>query len=309
MVVTGSLGYDHILNFPGKFVDRLMPDKLHAISVSFLADRMTRELGGTAGNIAYSLKLLGLEPIILACLGSDSQEFIHFYRQHQIETTRIKIVKSQRTGTSFVVTDRTDSQIAAFYMGAISLADQLHIPATARYVVISPTKPEAMVQYVAECIKLKVPYLYDPAFQIEQFSGIQLKRGIAHADFLIGNDYEVALIEKKLRLTHHQLTSLVPLVVTTLGSQGALIEQGKQKIRIKAAKPLNTTDPTGAGDAFRAGFLAGYLRKLDLTICGQMGATAAVYTVEKYGTVTHHYSIKEFTKRYQLNYQTALKLK
>ena len=164
------------------------------------------------------------------------------------------------------------------------------------------------MQYVSECKKLKLPYLYDPAFQIGNFTKEELIDGISHAQILIGNDYEIALIEEKLGLSHEELILMVPILITTLGSKGSIIEKRNDAMHIKPAKPHNTSDPTGAGDAFRSGFLAGYLRGFDLQICGQMGSVAAVYTVEKYGTQTHEYTVPEFAERYKENYGSILKL-
>lgn len=308
ITVTGSLGYDYILNFSGRFVDRIMPDKIHQISLGFLAEKMSKQLGGTAGNIAYSLKLLGLQPTIVACVGSDGQELLSFFKQNNLAIDYIQVVKSELTGTYFVVTDREDNQIGAFYQGATIRADKLNLPTESDFVVVSPTKPEAMVKYVEECIRNNISFLYDPAFQIEQFSPEQLRRGIEFGQIVIGNDYEIQLIKKKTGWSQAKLAKMAGIMVTTLGSQGAVIEQGGQKIKIKPARAQAVLDPTGAGDAFRGGFLAGFMRGLDLKTCGQMGAVAAVYTVEKYGTVTHSYTRTQFQKRYLENYHAALNL-
>ena len=150
--------------------------------------------------------------------------------------------------------------------------------------------------------------MYDPAFQIGNFTPEELIEGISNAQILIGNDYEIALIEDKLKISHEELIVMVPILITTLGSKGSIIEARNDAMHIKPAKPKNTSDPTGAGDAFRAGFVAGYLKGFDLLVCGQMGSVAAVYTVEKYGTQTHEFTKKEFTKRYEENFGTSVKL-
>lgn len=308
VLVTGSLGYDYIMNFNGRFADRIMPDNIHKISLSFLADKLNKQFGGTAGNIAYSLKLLGTEPTILSAAGNDFGPYKAFLESHKIATSKISVFDKEPTSCYFVVTDRDDNQIGSFYVGAQKYAKRLSI-ISADFVIISPQDPEAMKKFVKECHKLKLPYLYDPAFQIGTFSADELREGISGAEILIGNDYEIDLIASKLDVTHEDLLVMGPkAVVTTLGGKGSIIETRHEAIHVKPAKPKNVSDPTGAGDAYRGGFLAGYLRGYPLEVSGQMGAVAAVYTVEKYGTVTHHYTKEEFVKRYKDNFNSAIVL-
>lgn len=324
VIVTGSLGYDYIMDFPGRFADRIMPDKIHQISLSFLVDKLDKQFGGTAGNIAYTLKLLGIEPTIFSCAGNDFAEYAAHLDHFDISKQFIKRYSNVATGAYFVVTDQEDNQIGAFYMGATKNAKELsiirllqqHIQEDllhrASFIVISPTDPVAMTRYVRDCQALKISYMYDPAFQIDHFTTIELRQGITRSTILIGNDYEIALIEKKLGISHADLLQLTPIVVTTLGSKGSVIESRiknkESKVDIKPALPKNTSDPTGAGDAYRAGFLAGYLRNFDLKMCGQMGSVAAVYTVEKYGTQTHTFSKREFIERFAENYGGTITL-
>ncbi len=297
VVVTGSLGFDYIMNFSGRFADRIMPDKLHVLSLSFLADRLQKQFGGCAPNVAYSLKLLGIDSVIITAAGNDWQEYKKFLARHNIATTGIKVFNDEPCSSYHVITDRDDNQIGAFYVGASRYNDRLKIPKNADFVIITPTDPKAMVAYVAQCQGKR--YLYDPAFQIDNFSAEELQKGIGGAEILIGNDYEIALIKRKVDIS-------VPVLVTTLGAKGSIIETRKEAIHVPAAKPKNVSDPTGAGDAYRAGFLAGYLRGVSLKVCGQMGSVAAVYTVEKYGTQTHHFTRGEFIKRYYENFGTRI---
>lgn len=310
-IVTGSLGYDYIMNFSGRFADRIMPDKLHQISLSFLADKLSKNLGGTAGNLAYTLKLLGEDPSIISTAGSDFDDYRKFLEKHGIERSGINVVTNEPCGSYHVITDSDDNQIGAFYTGATKYNKDLSVLATGKpdFVVVGPNDPEAMKKFVAECRTQGLRYLYDPAFQIDNFSPEELKIAIAGAELLIGNDYEIALIEQKLEVTHEELILMGPkAIITTLGAKGAIIETRHEAVHIKPAKPKNVSDPTGAGDAFRGGFLAGYLKGFDLMVAGQMGAVAAVYTVEKYGTVTHHFTKDEFIKRYTENYNQPLPL-
>lgn len=301
VVVTGSISYDYIMNFPGQFADRIMPDKIHQISLSFLVETLEKRFGGIAGNIAYTLNLLGEEPTILAAAGKDFAPYKAFLKRHKISSSFIKIHKNVSTSSYFVVTDKEDNQIGAFYVGAQKYASRLSLPECS-FAVISPTDPKAMKKFVADCRSRNISYLYDPAFQIATLSSSDLRDGIESAKILIGNDYEIAFIEKKLDISHEELILMVPVLVTTLGSKGSIIETRTEAIHVKPAKPKSITDPTGAGDAYRAGFLAGYLRNFDLAVCGQIGSVAAVYAVESYGTINHHFTKKEFIKRYKENF-------
>ncbi len=308
-IVIGSLGFDYIMDFPGKFSDRIMMDKTHKISLSFLVDKLNKQFGGTAGNIAYSLKLLGVDPFILSSAGNDFGPYEEFLKKNLMETKYIKQVTDVVTGSYFVVTDQEDNQIGSFYGGAIKYAHELDIPDNlSDFVIISSTTPEAMNKAVNQCIQRKIKFMYDPAFQIGGLSIDDLKAGIAGCQIFIGNDYEIALVEKKFNIDHRTLVGMVQILITTLGASGSIIETKDEKIDIKPAKATEVLDPTGAGDAFRGGFMAGYLRGYDLKTCGQMGSIAAVYTVERYGTMTHKITQDEFLSRYKQNYSVALNL-
>lgn len=297
--MTGSLSFDYIMDFAGRFADRIMPDKLHVLSLSFLAEKLSKQFGGCAPNVAYTLTLLGVDPCIVTAAGNDWDEYKKFLVKNKISTAGIKVFTDEPCSSYHVITDRDDNQIGAFYIGASRYNDRLHIPKNSEFVIIGPTDPKAMVSYVDQCQGKK--YMYDPAFQIANFTQAQLAKGIKGAEILIGNDYEIALIKQRVEIS-------VPILITTLGAKGSIIETHKEKIYCKAAKPKNVSDPTGAGDAYRAGFLAGYLRGFDLQVSGQMGSVAAAYTVEKYGTQTHHFTKGEFIKRYKENFGSMIHL-
>ncbi len=311
VLVTGTLGFDYIMDFPGRFADRIMPEKIHNLSLSFIVDTLTKQFGGTAGNIAYTLKLLEVEPWILAPVGSDFAPYATHLKKHKIPLSYVSVHKDVVTSSYFVMTDKQDNQIGSFYLGATKYAKKLHIRDMKKkppFVIISPTEPSAMNQSVSECQAEHISYLYDPAFQIGSLSVDDLHTGIGGARMLIGNDYEIALIERKLDISHEELIAMVPVLITTLGSRGSIIETHTEAIHVKPAKPTSTTDPTGAGDAYRAGLVAGLVRGYDLAVCGQMGSVAAVYTVETYGTQTHTFTKKEFMKRYKENYGAGISL-
>ncbi len=316
IVVVGSLAFDFIMNFPGQFHDHILPDKIHSLNLSFLTEKLNKNYGGTAGNIAYNLGLLKIQTTILATAGKDFAEYRKFLKKAGVETRYIKTYKNDFTSNYFVVVDKSDNQIGGFYAGAMSQATKLSLKSIKEkidLVAISPTVPEAMINLAKECQQLKVPYLFDPGMQLPRLTKKQLLQGISGAKILIGNDYEISLMQKKLDLTFAELKNKVDILITTLAEKGSIIEtknppaDGKQ-IKIASAKPLKVLDPVGAGDAYRAGFMAGYLRNFDLKTCGQMGAATSVYTVEKYGTTTHQFTTKQFCDRYKENFGEKLEL-
>lgn len=307
VVVTGSLAFDHIMNLPGVFSDYIMPDKIHQLNVSFLVDTLRKEFGGTGGNIAYNLALLGIKVKIVAAAGSDSDEYISWLAKHKIDVSEIKKFKDVLTAAGFVITDKQDNQIWNFYGGAMRQAGKLQVTSNKKQikpalVIIAPNDPKAMIRYVKECQQKHWDYLFDPAFYIPTLSRKDLAMAVSGAKIVIGNDYEVALLRNKLQATSYK-PQANQILITTLGDQGSVVKQGENEWRIPAAKVKAVVDPTGAGDAYRAGFVAGYLQGLALKVCGRMGAVCAAYTVEKYGTQTHKFSRKEFKQRYAANFR------
>lgn len=311
VVVTGSLAYDYIMSMPGKFSEHIMPDKIHIINVSFIMNTFQREYGGTGGNIAYSLSLLGVPVLLVGALGSDAKDYQKHLKKLGIDLSAVKTFKD-KTARGFVTTDSDDNQIWGFYEGAMKFSSKIKITEYFQdgdLLVVAPNDPKAMMKYVKEAVKNSIPYLFDPAFNIPHFMIDDLIFAIENAEILIGNDYEIHLIKKRLK-EKNSINSLdkLKLLITTLGSRGSIIEYNKKKFKISPAKPKNINDPTGAGDAFRAGFISGLFYKKDLKMSGRMGAIASVYTVEKYGTQTHFYHKTDFQKRYEQNYSQKLNL-
>lgn len=319
ITVTGSLAFDHIMDFPGNFGDHIMPDKIHQINLSFLVNNLSKQKGGTAGNIAYNLALLNILVSIVGAAGSDFKEYGEFLKNIGVDISKIKIIEGEATSSAYIMTDLSDNQISAFYPGAMSENISLSIPQS-DFVVISPNDPKAMIKFAKECQELKIPYMIDPGMQLPVLDSQDLKNMINGAKILIGNDYEISLLKEKTDLNDHQILNQVNILITTLGEKGSIIQTAglpdspsrsqnpPGRWSIKAAKPDKVVDPTGAGDAYRAGFLAGFLKGLDLKICGQMGSLAACYAIEKYGTTSHKFTIQEFCERYKQNFGEALHL-
>ena len=269
-----------------------------------------QEYGRTGGNISYTLGLLETPCVLVASAGHDFSPYkCHLTKIRKVDLSGINIVKDEVTARGFVTTDKDDNQIWGFYTGAMLNSSKLTLkPYMDKYslLIIAPNDPHAMMNYVNEAIDLEVPYVFDPAFNITHFTTSDLRKAVKGSHILIGNDYEVTLIQRKLKLSKTSLLRNTHLLVTTLGSKGSRIESRGELIRIPAARPENESDPTGAGDAFRAGLLAGYARGLPLEVCGRMGSVAAAYTVERYGTQTHRFNVKEFSERYKVNFNEKL---
>ncbi len=317
LIVTGTLAFDHIMNLPSRFQDYILPDKLHMLNVSFNADNMRKEQGGTAGNVAYTLGLLGIQSTIIAAVGKDFTDYKKYLNQTGVDCSQVKVYPQELTAVGFCITDQDDNQIWGFSHNASQNNHRLSLPkpnSALTFVVIGPSGIKSIPNFVNQCAKPQLPYLFDPAFLIPELTPTQLIKGLQNARIVIGNDYEITLMKRKTGLNTKQLLASHRLLITTLGSQGSRIQYLKanshqlKAINIPPAKPKNTSDPTGAGDAYRAGFLAGFLRDLPLETCGRMGSLTAAYTVEKYGTTTHHFTLKQFRTRYAQNFHQPLQL-
>jgi adenosine kinase len=312
ILITGSLAYDQIMDFPGKFSDSIDPDKLHILNVSFLVDVLRKGFGGTAGNIAYSLSLLGVKTSIMGLVGEDFTPYRNFLEKNEIGTTYIKEISHFFTSSAYGITDKLDNQIWGFYTGSDSLSEQLtvaNIKEKIDFGIIAPHNPKAMLKIAKEYQNKKINYLFDPGMQLPWLNGKDLKEAFKGAKIIIGNDYEVGIMQEKTGIKNlHALSKQDKIIITTLGEKGSEISIKGEKVKIAPAKVKSTLDPAGAGDAYRSGFMAGFMRNFPIEVCGQMGSVASAYTVEMYGTTTHSYSQDEFCRRYTENYHKVLDL-
>ena len=305
IVVTGSIAYDYLMSFPGKFTDSLVADQLHTVSLSFLVDTLNRQRGGTAPNIAYTLALLGGQPSVMATAGQDFGDYRTWLESYGIDTSAIVEIENDFCASFFVNTDQDQNQIASFYTGAMAHAGQLSFAkhaADTELAIISPNAPDAMNQYVAECRKLGIPFIYDPSQQAARFSGEELLHGLEGAYMLTVNEYEHQLIQDKTGLNEDQILQRVNSLLVTLASEGARLVIAGKEIRIPAVSPHTIADPTGAGDAFRAGLMRGMQLGLPWEISGRMGSLAATYVLEQMGTQNHRYSRQDFVTRYRQHF-------
>jgi adenosine kinase len=309
IIITGSIAYDYIMDFPGKYADHILPDKIHTINISFILNKFERRTGGTAGNVSYSLGLLKTPHILFSYIGKDYPEYFAKFKKTGINLDNVKIDKTKHTSTGFAIADKSNNQIWGYFYGAGENTYKLDLKKIANkndLVLIGPSGAKGSMSLVNQCIKLKIPYMFDPGFILTQVTNKELEKGIKNAKYIIGNDYEINVIKNRVKNWKKYFKN--KMIITTLGEKGTLIEDLGKIYRIKSAKVKKILDPTGAGDAFRSGFLAGLEKGFDLKTCGQMGSVAAVYAVEKYGCQEHLYSKKEFVERYSQNYKTMLNL-
>lgn len=302
IVVTGSVAFDYIMAFPGYFKDHILPDKIEILSVSFLVDSMRKERGGCAANIAYSLALLAQKPTLMATVGKDFAEYRAWLEQHGVYTSETIAIAEEFTSSFFVTTDLANNQFASFYIGAMGCADRLSfrdLRTPADLTIISPNAPNAMVKYPRECKELGIPYIYDPSQQIIRLSGEQLLEAIGGAKILIVNDYEFEMIKNKTARDAATLCAMAETVIITKGEKGSTIITADAEIAIPAVPPEPLAEPTGVGDAYRAGVMTGLVHGFSWRVCGQLGSLAATYVLEQYGTQNHHYTLEEFVARYR----------
>jgi adenosine kinase len=302
IVITGSIAFDYLMSFPGKFADVILADQLEHISLSFLVDSMKRQRGGVAPNIAYTMALLNGRSTIMATAGQDFTEYRAWLEAQGVDTSAIVQIEDDFTASFFVNTDQDQNQIASFYTGAMAYAKELtfaqHAPDT-DLAIISPNDPTAMRQYALECKQLNIPYIYDSSQQTIRLSGEELLVGLDGCYLLSVNDYEFNLIQDRTGLTEDEILQKVGGLLVTKGAEGSrLVMEGKE-YHIPAVPPHKVVEPTGAGDAFRAGLLRGIQLNLPWDIAGRMGALAATYVLEQLGTQSHHYTPSEFIARYR----------
>jgi adenosine kinase len=301
VVCTGSIAYDYILSFKGRFKDHILADKTHILNLSFLVDDLRKHRGGVAGNYAYNLALLGYPAAVLATAGSDAAEYRDWLVARGIDCHGLRLLDGEITATGFTTTDMDANQLTGYYGGAMGKAAMLGVDdATpgAEALIVGPNDPAAMTRLVKECRERSLPFVFDPAHQLPRLSPEDVAEGSRGAWILIGNDYELELIMQRTGHTMKKLVELAEIVVTTLGRNGSRIATRGRTVDIPPAPARAEADPTGAGDAYRAGLVAGLLRGLELDEAGRVASLAATYAVEQVGTMEHSYKPADFAQRY-----------
>jgi adenosine kinase len=309
VLCTGSIAYDYILTFKGRFKDHILLDQTHILNLSFLVDDLQKRRGGVAGNYAYNLCLLGYPAAVLATAGTDAAEYRDWLVAHGVDCRGLRLLEGHLSATGFTTTDMDDNQLTGYYGGAMWQAAVLGLddgPSDVDAVIIGPNDPGAMKRLVGECRDRHVRFVFDPAHQLPMMSGEDITDSSNGAWIVIGNDYELQLIEERTGRDARGLLELTQMVVCTLGRRGSRITTRESIVDIPAAPAEREVDPTGAGDAYRSGLVAGLLRGLDIAEAGRVAALAATYAIEHVGTIEHAYSREDFSARYRRSFDADL---
>ncbi|MCC7123327.1 MAG: carbohydrate kinase family protein [Acidobacteria bacterium] len=307
LIVTGSIAFDYLMSFPGRFTEHFLPDHLNRVSLSFLVDSMDKRRGGCAPNIAYTLALLGETPRLMATAGQDFADYRAWLEAAGIDTGLVKTVDGKFCASFFCSTDEHNNQIASFYTGAMANAAELSfrgLPGLDKdtIVIISPNDPGAMVQYAEECSTMGLRYIWDPGQQCARMEASQLVDGIDGAFMVICNDYEFELIRQKTGMSEADVLAKVQLLVITRGENGCTVLTRESSTNVPAVTPDRIEDPTGVGDAYRGGFMKGLAMGADYTTCARLGSVAATYALEHLGGTSHSYTWDEFKARYEKSF-------
>jgi adenosine kinase len=303
--VSGSLAYDRIMDFPGKFADHILPEKIHILNVCFMVNGLTERFGGTAGNIAYNLALLGEKPVILATVGRDFKPYLEWLRRQGLPVEGIKEITQEFTAGAYITTDQSDNQITGFNPGAMKYPSQYRFDGVSpdkALAIVAPGNLEDMLTYTRQYKALGVPYVFDPGQSIPAWGRAELKEMTAGALALIANDYELELLKRKTGLDESGLLGLTGVIIATRGDEGSVLLTGAGKEEIPATPARQVLDPTGAGDAYRAGLLKGLARGQDWSVAARLGATLASFAVEQQGTQEHRLTLPEFWERFAQNF-------
>jgi adenosine kinase len=309
ILISGSMAYDRIMDFPGRFSDHIMPDKIHILNVCFTVNGMQEKLGGTAGNIAYTLALLGERPTIIATIGKDYTTYFQHLEQHGIPTESITIIAEEFTAGAYITTDQSDNQITGFNPGAMKFRarfDFTSVDPSASLGIIAAGNLQDMAELAAAYRRLSIPFICDPGQSLTAWDDESLRQWISGSSILVTNDYELELIMKRLYTDRAGLLQLTKTIITTLGESGSVIVTHEGEIHIPISPVTAVLDPTGAGDAFRAGLIKGMLMGKSLAVAARMGAVAAAYAIEHYGTQEHRFTWDEFAERYWTSFGERL---
>ncbi len=307
--ISGSLAYDRIMDFPGRFADHILPDKIHVLNVCFNISGLIEKFGGTAGNIAYTLALLEERPYIVAAVGEDFARYAEWLAKNQLPDRWIKEVSGVLTAGAYITTDQDDNQITAFNPGAMAFdADLPPLDGITRgaIVFIAPGNKRDMMAFAGKARVAGVPFFFDPGQSLNTWDRDELRDAVSGALCFISNDYELSQFLQLVEWPMKTLYQHVEVVITTLGPDGVTLDMQGEKLLIPAVPVAEVRDPTGAGDAFRAGLLKGRSMGIEWDICCQMGVVAATYAVEQYGTQEHYTDWRAFRRRYNTHFGPLL---
>jgi len=300
IITSGSLAYDRIMDFPGYFSDHILPEKIHVLNVSFTVNSLTEKFGGTAGNIAYALSLLGEKPIILATIGRDYHRYFEWLMKNNIAYDNITIIEEELTAGAYITTDQADNQITGFNPGAMKYPSAFNfdkINPKESIAIIAPGNLEDMMNYSITCKAKGIDYIFDPGQSLPMWDSQDLIQCIEGSKIMVSNDYELELIINKTGLDKKELLQRTNSIITTLGELGSRVCTPDYEINIPAIKPKKVVDPTGAGDAYRAGLIKGLIQCRNIEQSAKMGSVCASFAVECYGTQEYYFSLTDFEER------------
>ena len=308
-LICGSFAYDNIMVFHDRFKHHILPDKVHMLNVSFLVPEMRREFGGCAGNIAFNLKMLGGDPLPMGTVGSDFAPYAAWMDEHGIRRDHIKVIDESFTAQAFITTDLDDNQITAFHPGAMGFAHQNRVSDAAGVTVgiVSPDGREGMLEHAQQFAERGIPFVFDPGQGMPMFDGDDLMGFVEKASWVTVNDYEMQLLQERTGRSPHELAEHVQALIVTLGAKGSLIYTTEHRLEIPAAAPRQITDPTGCGDAYRAGLLYGLMNEMDWETTGRIASLMGALKIEQPGTQNHRFTYDEFCARFLEAFGYALK--
>jgi len=307
-LVTGSMAFDTIMEFEDQFKNHILPEQTHILNVCFLVPSMNRVMGGCAGNIAYTLKLLGGDPHIMATVGEDFAPYMRWLEKNELPTAGIKTIEDSFTAQAFITTDSDNNQIIAFHPGAMNFAHQNKVTDIAgiELGIVGPDGRDAMIEHSAQFSQAKIPFFFDPGQGLPMFEGSDILTFLDQATYAIVNDYESEMMLEKTGLSLEELAEKVEALIITRGDKGSEIYTDGVKINIASAPISEAVDPTGCGDAYRAGVLYGLSQGLDWKACGQLGSLCGAIKIEQSGTQNHVFNRESFAQRYQQAFDESL---
>ncbi|QHS10000.1 carbohydrate kinase family protein [Sinimarinibacterium sp. NLF-5-8] len=302
-LICGSLAFDTIMVYPGHFKNEILPDKVHILNVSFLVPQLRHEFGGTSGNIAYNLKLLGGDPWPMGTVGKDFDAYAQWMDKHEICRDYIKVIPEAYTAQAYITTDLDDNQITAFHPGAMNHAHSQAVPAGVTLGTISPDGREGMVQHAQQFAEAGIPFIFDPGQGMPMFSGEALKKFVEQATYVAVNDYELEMLLSRTGWTIKDVASRVQALIVTHGGKGSHIHTPSKVFEIPCAKADSLTDPTGCGDAFRAGLIYGLEHGMDWDVSGRIASLMGAYNIERPGTQNHRFTLEQFRERFKREFR------
>jgi adenosine kinase len=307
-LICGSYAYDTIMVFHDRFKNHILPDKVHMLNVSFLVPDMRREYGGCAGNIAYNLKLLGEEPLPMATVGGDFAPYADWMDQCGISRKFLKQLDDTFTAQAFITTDMDDNQITAFHPGAMGMAHENRVPESGGITVgiVSPDGRDGMIEHATQFAEQGIPFIFDPGQGMPMFDGDDLMRFVDQAAWVTVNDYEAQLLQDRTGKSPHELAEHVQALIVTLGGKGSHIYTKKKRIEIPSVEADTINDPTGCGDAYRAGLLYGLLNDMDWETTGRVASLMGAIKIAHHGTQNHKFDRAEFESRFKQSFGYAL---